>query len=314
MNDIKIGDGCSNQKNDLNFYDESKEWTSKLIDMLIGIDLSTGDDLLSIYNEIKTNYLNKRLIYSIISNKIYDLDEDILNNLEMACERLVEYSATMTSDNDNESIKKIITKLADHINLALAQERYLISYNNNELQDKIDNVDAFMENVEEIKNRIENINTQIISVLGIFTAIAFILFGGISSAASIFDKMNNPSIGQLLIFGGIWGLIMYNTIYFLIYYVSKLTKVSIKTNNRYNASIYRRHPYVCIINYVFISLTIIGLWLYLVEFTTGNQWMTLLVENNKDLLMFGTMIIIIILIGFLLWLIHKVTDESKDWG
>lgn len=315
MNDIKIGDNISANDSVDSKYKLYKDNTVKLMDMIINADISNADDFhdnfQKIYTFIQEKNTESRLLYSVISNKIYELEEWQLNDLESACEMLIEYSHSYT--NNDVIVDKIILKLADHINLALAQERYIQKYNDTEVQYRIDAIDNYMSKADRLEERIENINTQIISVLGIFTAISFVLFGGISSAASILDKLKNPSIGQLLIFGGIWGIILYNVVYFLIYYISKLTKISIKTNDRINASVYRRHPYICVINFMLLCITIIGVWLYFIEYATGNQWIKSIVSNNKDFLTFGTSFLIIILIGVGIWLVHKITDESKDW-
>lgn len=310
-NDIKIGNHEYDKDDEnINYYERCKNNTKTLITKLIDLDLSTGDDLMEICEFIKENFVEERLIYSVISDQVYNLEVWQLNDLESANLKLLDYTNNLKND---EQTIKIVTKLADHIDLALAQERYFIDYNKEELNDKINEVDSFMKDVNRLNDNFNSLNSQIISVLGIFTAIAFILFGGISSAASILDKIENISIGLLLIFGGVWGLIIYNTIYFLIYYISKLTTINIKTNRRYNASIFRRHPYICIINYIFLSMTIIGSWFYLIEYTIGNDWMKNLIENNRDFLSFGTVFIFVVIIIVGGWIIYKISDSSHDY-
>lgn len=309
--DIKIGNNeCEKTDQKINYYERCKNNTEALIKKLIDKDLTDDEVLKEIYDFIKQNFIQDRLIYSVISNQVYNLQEWQLNDLENASLRLLEYSNNFT---DDQQTFKIITKLADHIDLALAQERYFIDYNKNDLNEKVNKVDSFMQDVDRLNDNFNNLNTQIISVLGIFTAIAFILFGGISSAASILEKIDKISIGLILVFGGVWGLIEYNTVYFLIYYISKLTKINIKTNSRYNASIFRRHPYICIINYILMSLTILGSWFYLIEYTIGNSWMKIIIENNRDFLSFGTVFILFILILFAGWMIYKISDSSHDY-
>ena len=313
ISNIKIGDNDVGEHESYNSYDEYKNYTLELIQKIIHIDLSTGDGLQEIYYEIEKNFLDKRLLYSVISNEIYILEEWELNDLESACDKLLAYSNQINSPNKKE-VMKIVVKLIDHINLALAQERYVRDYNTQEFQEKIDKVDLFMKNSDELNDKINNMNSQVISVLGIFTAISFILFGGISSAASILEKLNNPSLGQLLIFGGLWGLIMFNVVYFLLYYISKLTGANIKTNMRYGANIFRRHPYMCVINYILGVITISGTWVYLVEYTVGNDWIKMIVEKNQDFLTFGTFLIFLLLFLIGAWIIYKISDSSHDWG
>lgn len=319
MSNIKIGTNGNEFNERESAYKTYKDNTIQLMKLIISANLSTDDDVETICIFIQSKFEKGRLLYSVISDEIYSLEEMKLNNLESACEMLIDYSKSLSQDNQNELVNKVVLKLVDHINLALAQERYVKKYNNDALNDRLNNVDNFIKTVDEmdgrvsnLDNRIENMNGQVISVLGIFTAISFILFGGISSASSILEMLKKPSIGQLLIFGSIWGIIIFNVIYFLLYYVSKLTKISIKTNNRYGASVFRRHPYICLMNFFLCSIFVIGLWTYLIETTTGIKWLNMIVENNRDFLMFGSVVIIsLIIIGFII-IIYKIKDESKD--
>lgn len=287
-------------------FDEWQQKSEELIELLINLE---NNDIQSVYDFIESNFKNGRLIYSTISNKIYNLNSLEYSNLEYACDLLISYS----EEQKKTDVSKIILKFIDHINLALSQERFIQRYNIEDYKESFDKVDEFMKRSSDLNNKIENMNAQVITALGIFTAIAFILFGGISSAASILEKMNNPSVGHLMIFCGIWGLTIYNAVYFLIYFISKLAKINIKTNTAYNASIFRRHPYICVMNYILFSVTILGIWIYIIESSVGGNWFKIIVDNNKDFLTAGTFVIILMIIFGAIFLIHKICDSSKDW-
>ena len=68
-------------------------------------------------------------------------------------------------------------------------------------------------------------NTQVISVVAIFTALAFIVFGGISSLSSIIATLASSSKIELIIaVTSIWGIALVDLIYMFIYLILKITK------------------------------------------------------------------------------------------
>ena len=52
----------------------------------------------------------------------------------------------------------------------------------------------------------KEMNVQLISLVAIFTALSFLVFGGISSLDNIFDGAKNIPILKLIVVGSIWGL------------------------------------------------------------------------------------------------------------
>lgn len=320
ISNIKIGNESNSENNDSE-YNIYKRKTEELIDMLIKTDLGKEDDFKKIYNFIETNFKGGRLLYSVISSKIYGLNEVDINSLESLCDQLVSYVFILQNkEGKDNTVNTIVLKLSDHINLALAQERYVQHFNDGKLNEKFNKVDDFMkkaddldQKVGDLDNDIKNMNSQVISILGIFTAISFVVFGGISSASSILSNIASTSLPKLGILASIWSIAICNMVYFLLYFMAKFTKINIKTNLRFNAPVYRRHPYIFLINVILCVILFLSVWFYIIEITTGDSWIKMIVSNNKDFLLFGTIVIIGIIIIFFIWLFFKMNSDKNDW-
>ena len=87
-------------------------------------------------------------------------------------------------------------------------------------------------------------NMQFISLIAIFTALSFIVFGGITALDNIFNGMKNFPIFSLLILGSLWGLLICNLVFVFIFFISKLTKLSIKSSEAKIASYVEKYPYI----------------------------------------------------------------------
>lgn len=170
-----------------------------------------------------------RILYSSITSYIFQMgDEDhtrFFTNIDSVREYVFgdEYKEKyLTCDRDKsdyEKIKLIVLKIWDHSNLA---DRQFNSFKKN---------NGYFEHLvkDQLKNTenkiIQSMNTQVISVVAIFTALAFIVFGGISSLSSIIATLASSSKIELIIaVTSIWGIALVDLIYMFIYLILKITK------------------------------------------------------------------------------------------
>lgn len=295
-------------------YDDCKQKTELLIKRLIDLENDDEKNIKKIYLYIKGNFVQGRLLYSVISTEIFNIPEFKIDELQHICDRLVSYAYSLNNlQEDDKTARKVVLKLSDHINLALAQERYISQLNNESLNNSFDKVDEFMTKSYDIEAKIENMNGQVISILGVFTAISFVVFGGISSASSIFKNINSASLPKLGVLTSIWSIAICNMVYFLLYFMSKMTGTNIKTNLRWNAPVYRRHPYIFLINSFLIATLLISAWLCIIEKAKGNSWIMMIVANNKNFLLFGTLLLIILIVVFFIVLLFKMSSDRHDY-
>lgn len=86
---------------------------------------------------------------------------------------------------------------------------------------------------EEIEENKKNSNAQSITVLSIFTGVAMAFFGGFSLLGSAFERLGQPGVSflELLILVLVIGLILFNTVYLLLYCASKINHNALINEN-----------------------------------------------------------------------------------
>lgn len=185
-----------------------------------------------------SNYLNfankyKRIFYSDLSSSIIrDFDEDkitiLLSNLSSVTEKI---SLDNSVDNqkfvENEQSSdetvllsaenyRLMYKLYDHCNLAYVQ-RLAYKETKKTIQDHVDS--SFDEKYkkeydEKIKPKIDSfekdISTQLITLVSIFTALSFVMFGGISVLDNLLQNVKVLPVMKVLFIGDLWLICMTN--------------------------------------------------------------------------------------------------------
>lgn len=200
-------------------------------------------------------HLVSRFVYDQM-NKSQDTIDFMLSNILYVIYYLIqnqsEAEVVIRSEGFDGSIDDIILwteKLYDHI--ALEEERLInnskvIEISKRDIESGVINrfngiADGFQRRVDDISN---TLNANIITVVGLFSAIIFVFFGGITSLSSfvngIFrissaEELRYPLLALLVI-----GFIMFNTIFLLLYTISKIVNknigcwVSFSYRNYYN--------------------------------------------------------------------------------
>lgn len=126
----------------------------------------------------------------------------------------------------------------------LNEQKNKINEQNKEINKNIDNVrDNLLEAKNQIKNQKDNILSEIrssiypeiITILGIFTAITFAIFGGMNLLGNLFSRINSTkaSLGQTLILAAVFGLTMWGIIELLFYWIAKIKGLSASTTAKH---------------------------------------------------------------------------------
>ncbi len=100
----------------------------------------------------------------------------------------------------------------------------------NDIENKINKMKA--EILDGIKDKIY---PEIITILGIFTAITFAIFGGMNLLSNLFQniKSTHASLGQALILAAVFNLCLWWIIELLFNWIFKITNVKNKNINKY---------------------------------------------------------------------------------
>lgn len=220
-------------------------------------DFNVMPTLSKISKFINSNY---RFFYSEISNFIFELNEYARGNFYTNLDNLVD--TMFAKDETEEKVCRAVIKLYDHANLAASQ------YNKLKWTDE-EFTRMFNENILSVKSDIEQqkqeTTSRLISLVAIFTAMSFLVFGGISSLGNIFSGVLQVSILKLMMIGCIWGLCMLNLVFVFVYFVAKAAGTNIKTNCHVKANFIQRYPFTCWANLVIFTMLLLCGWLYFID-------------------------------------------------
>ncbi len=270
----------------------------------------------------------RRILYSTVSNIVYDITDDddsgmqgsnpdrfgtLLSNIE----KLVEYTdcdaniaAHKTAATTNEEkraideTRKAVWKIWDHVNLAHRQYNVL-------RQSDAEFKRRFNEQIRDSQESMtKEMNAQLLTIVGIFTALAFVLFGGISSLQSIFEGLQETHLLKLLILGCGWGLGMLNVVFVFLFCIGKMTKLNFKSTMSPDATFWQRYPVVCWTDFLLCALLIILSWLYYCTNRNGGGWLDWLIKLNPMLVTIIGCVLIVALVIVGLVVLYKATKAK----
>ncbi|MVO74115.1 hypothetical protein GOD97_05135 [Paeniclostridium sordellii] len=115
------------------------------------------------------------------------------------------------------------------------------------------NFDRIKEDVNKVK---KDVYKEIIAVVGIFTAISFGAFGGMSLLNELFTNSGKLLLNDIIILGCISGIFILTLVYIIIDYLSKLIGIKIENIDDKKCRFYnfRRNHMPLYYSYVFISM------------------------------------------------------------
>lgn len=263
-----------------------------------------------------------RLLYSSISNYVFiyhsdSLDMNVDSLMDFTCsddfeKRLLEGinsldECPIAADGiDGALCKKIVLKLNDHIHLVSHQMAHL-KLSDEDYQKKFEKqigpvVRQFTLDVEEQNEKIttdmqdfaKGMNSQLISLIGIFTAIAFLVFGSISEFNNIFSDISQISIFKLMMLGSIWGICLINLIYVFLFCIGKMTGLNFQSVQKaHDASIFQKYPIVWWSNFIVVMILLTNMWLYFTIYRLN-------AGEALALMQFGDKSVLVLLVGIII--------------
>lgn len=286
-----------------NQFEEMSEEMDKICELLF--KTTKGFDEADVFEKIY-NYIKKydRLLYTNISMYIFSAkSNEEFSSCQTNIDKLLDFSFSekveqriLTCVDSQEKFyikksKKVVLKIYDHVNLA--NKQFLELKETDEEYSK-----KFHDNLEPIKHEMTTeMSNQLITLVGIFTAIAFVVFGGISSLDNIFQSgMQNIPILKLMMTGIIWGICMIDLIYVFLFCVGKITKLSIKSSDNPGDNLVQKYPIVFWSNFILISILMVVSWLYYLQQNNNLRWFNDIVYKNDMLLTILGFVAIVVLI------------------
>lgn len=122
------------------------------------------------------------------------------------------------------------TKLCDHLDFQIRQTNYyqsMLQKNNDSsraLQNALTQLEDANKRIEAATNRANTMQTELISILSIFSAIVITLSGGFTFLGNSLTAISNAKCYEsIILIAIICGMALFNTIFLMMYFVSKLT-------------------------------------------------------------------------------------------
>ena len=260
-----------------------------------------------------------RILYSPISNLIYSSyengqDGDVIGSLQSNLDALLSYvSNPQVIENKKSDLKdakskkrvddtkKAIIKIWDHVNLANQQYKVL-KQTDDEYNKK------FQVRIADYKETMtKEMNAQLLTLVSIFTALAFLVFGGISSLDNIFSLSEIPLL-KIIASGLVWGLCIFNLIFVFLFCVGKMTHLNFKSTDSPDATIFQKYPIVWWCDLLLVSLLLICLWLYFMQREEISIWfINICVKNTELSSVIGTIMLLGVII-FMGWRLAIATN------
>ena len=260
-----------------------------------------------------------RILYSPISNLIYSSyengqDGDVIGTLQSNLDALLSYvSNPQVIENKKSDLKdakskkrvddtkKAIIKIWDHVNLANQQYKDL-KQTDDEYNKK------FQVRIADYKETMtKEMNGQLLTLVSIFTALAFLVFGGISSLDNIFSLSEIPLL-KIIASGLVWGLCIFNLIFVFLFCVGKMTHLNFKSTDSPDATIFQKYPIVWWCDLLLVSLLLICLWLYFMQREEISIWfINICVKNTELSSVIGTIMLLGVII-FMGWRLAIATN------
>lgn len=269
---------------------------------------------------------HNRILYSTVSHIVYDIAADdasgktssnsdrfgtLLSNIEKVVayvdddENISKHVNATNSENDKKIVydsKKAVWKIWDHVNLAHRQYEEL-KQSDSEYDDK------FQQRIVEFKTEISTeISAQLLSIVGIFTALAFVIFGGISSLQNVLSGLKESHLLRLLIVGCGWGIGMMNAVFVFLFCIGKMVKLNLKSSQSPDATFCQRYPVFCWSNFILVSFLVIVLWVYYCLNLGSISWLDCLMSKHPKIVSGGGLAIIFVLV---LCSFYKLLKKSK---
>ncbi len=278
-------------------------------------DFDCKEAFLKILNYVQTY---DRLLYGDISSYCFSLKQEDMDNFSGNLVKMIlftdsddfstivdEIKAKSSPENVElcDKAKRIIIKIYDHVNLASTQLNDL-KKDDRDLEKKIDN------QLQPVRaDIIKEMSGQLLSLVAIFTAVAFVVFGGFSSLSNIFSNINGNT-EKLILVVSIWGLAICNTVYILMYSIGHLLNINKRDEEKISlipANLIKWS------NLVLCTIGAISAWLFFADINGIAKWFVIFSKKHDIIVsIIGVILIIGIAIAVGIKLFKPKKEKTKN--
>jgi len=262
---------------------------------------------------------SQRFRYSSLTSSIYTiLREDrflsLRNTFFSNLDKALDYA--YRSPSISQDLYYLLLKFSDHADLAQVQLQ--------EFQRRDQKMRETLKRMisSELSATTENITSQLVGLVAIFTALSFILFGGISSLDSIFsflgDMISSDSrwfdILPPVIIALLWAFCMTNTLFVFMLFVLRIIDKPLHYGDKSSKfgkhniwDTLQRFPILILVDYLLLCLVVLLLFFYIVAVTTTGNHLITAMMNHLGWFVFITAFFC--LIGVLVYFWHIISRK-----
>ena len=233
------------------------------------LDSAPSSDMVAVFLEkLKTVYDDEsfRHSYSIISSCLGMYQADERDSIPVVLARVVDLALLEKKTSKDARILGSLQKLLDHIELECLRLNRMDEIRNLAKGSKIQQkqTEAITQQVSEdtkiLESKVKGFHEQSITILGIFSAIVVGFMAEISLFIKGFESLTPDNVYALLFYCTVVGIIVFDTLFMLIFFVAKIAGFSLAVSKHTKDSglwllrTFFNYPYI----YCFNALAIIG--------------------------------------------------------
>lgn len=260
-----------------------------------------------------------RIYYSAISNYVFQMNEERFPDFLSNMDKVVGYAEKNLHRSEEQVDKdtyRTIIKFYDHINLA-HQQQVTFSNKKEDLREDVKN-EVHKTLDPKVSEITKDMTSQLVGLISIFTALSFIVFGGISSLENMVTSLqgtlkDQQSVLPILILAMAWAFCMMNLLFGFMYFVIRITTLE-KPVDENAANVVQRYPVVFLCNYIILALLVLfsGMWFAEVN-AVGKSVFEFFVDSKHSTWTFWIFVVLfIVFFGVLGWFLWKWYGSKKS--
>ena len=154
-----------------------------------------------------------------------------------------------------DDLSKDIGKQIDDSTELIGDLREAEKVNEENIEKSKDNLDELLTLSENMKEKVESIHRDSITILGIFASIVLTFSGGMIFSTSVLENIGNASAYRIIIIALIIGFVLVNSIIALIMYIGKIVRV--KREKKGIGEVIKENAFWISINAIIVTLIIL---------------------------------------------------------
>ncbi len=154
-----------------------------------------------------------------------------------------------------DDLSKDIGKQIDDSTELIGDLREAEKVNEENIEKSKDNLDELLTLSENMKEKVESIHRDSITILGIFASIVLTFSGGMIFSTSVLENIGNASAYRIIIIALIIGFVLLNSIIALIMYIGKI--IHVKKEKKGIGEIIKENAFWISINAIIVTLIIL---------------------------------------------------------